>query len=107
MDSVLILTDIALSFDNHLEEAYYLKGAYFREKVDPEQALEYYETALNINPNYAMALMEIGGINIFDLDDFVRGISSYQKAASIDRSSLPDILLNLGWAYAQVKTQKG
>jgi tetratricopeptide (TPR) repeat protein len=51
MDSVLILCDKSLSFDNKLSEPYTLKGRYYNEIGRPEQAIEEFDKAIKLNPN--------------------------------------------------------
>lgn len=51
LDSVLILSDFALSHDNKLSEAYAIRGDYYREMENKEQALEDYDKAIKYNPN--------------------------------------------------------
>jgi len=55
LDSVLILTNKAISLDDQVAEAYSLKGDYYREIGKYQQASEEYEKALKINPNYWQA----------------------------------------------------
>ena len=51
MDSVRILINFALSFDNQLSEAYTLRGRYYSEIGKPEQAIEEFDKAIKLNPN--------------------------------------------------------
>jgi TolB-like protein len=55
LDSVVILADMALSYDNNLAEAYSLRGDYYTEKADYDKAIREYEKTLEINPNYWQA----------------------------------------------------
>jgi len=55
LDSVLVLADMALSYDNNLAEAYSLRGRYYTEKADYDKAIKEYEKALDLNPNYWQA----------------------------------------------------
>lgn len=98
MDSVLILTKIALSFDDQLSEAYTLRGKYYSETGKPEQAIKEFDKAIKLNPNDWMAYYEKGKfyLNI----DFVNSINCLQKAASINRGpELPSLLGEIGSAY--------
>ena len=98
MDSVLILTKIALSFDNQLSEAYTLRGRYYNEIGKPEQAIEEFDKAIKFNPNDWMAYHEKGAF--YYATDLVNNINYLQKAASINRGEeLPQLLLAIGWAY--------
>jgi TolB-like protein/Tfp pilus assembly protein PilF len=99
MDSVLILTNIALSFDNQLPEAHTLKGKYYDEIGKPEQAIEEYDKATKLNPNDWMAYHEKGEFYL-NSNDLVNSINNFQKVASINRGpELPGLLGDIGIAY--------
>jgi tetratricopeptide (TPR) repeat protein len=96
MDSVLILTNIALSFDDQLSEAYTLRGRYYNEIGKPEQAIKEIDKAIKLNPNDWMAYRAKGVYS----DDLISNIYYFQKAASINRGAeLPALLSGIGWAY--------
>jgi TolB-like protein len=98
MDSILILTNIALTFDNQLSEAYTLRGTYYSETGKPEQAIEEFDKALKFNPNDWMA--NLGKGDLYCNDDLVNSIENYQKAASINRGpELPTLVGEIGMAY--------
>jgi len=99
LDSVLIYADIALSFDDKLAEAHSLKGDYYRQKGDTAMALEEYETALTINPNYWKAYRGAG--NLYSQQgDYVRSLESLHKAVQLNRDrELPNLLRSLAWNY--------
>ncbi len=103
LDSCLILVNIALSFDDQLEEAYALKGSYYQEKGDIEKALDNFDKALKINPNYYSAYIDKGYFFTWVLFDFVKGIDNYQKALKLIRGDeRPSLLHTLGSAYLNV-----
>ena len=98
MDSILTFTNIGLSFDNQLSEAYTLRGAYYNEIGKPEQANEEFDKAIKLNPNDWMAYSEKA--IFYSNNDFVRCIDYRQKAASINRGpELPSLLGEIGDAY--------
>jgi TolB-like protein/Flp pilus assembly protein TadD len=98
LDSVLILADIALSFDDQLAEAYTVKGSYFFEKGLTEQAIKEFDKAIKFNPNDWMAYYGKGGLHMYD--DLLKTIDNLQKAASLNHGSeLPMLLVEIGWAY--------
>jgi len=99
MDSVLILTKMALSFNSQLSEAYTLKGRYYSEIGKPEQAIEDFDKAIKLNPNDWMAYS--GEYSFYwDYTDLANLINSSQKAASINRGAeLPTLLGKIGYAY--------
>jgi TolB-like protein len=102
MDSVLILTNIALSFDDQLSEAHTLKGRYYRGIGKPDQAIEEFDKAIKFNPNDWIPYREKGEFYSFSNSniDLVNAIKNYQKAVSINRGpELPALLWNIGLAY--------
>ena len=60
LDSCLILADKALSYDDQLDEAYFIKGEYYRVNGQSDEALFNYDRALEINPNYYSAYYRKG-----------------------------------------------
>ena len=98
MDSVLILTDIALSYDNKADEGYILKGKYYIAKGNREKALGEFDKALKINPNSWEAYWGKG--NVYWNDDPVRILENYIKAASLNRGpELPGLLRGIAMGY--------
>jgi TolB-like protein len=99
MDSVLILANIALSFDNQLSDAYTLKGTYYSEIGKPEQAVEEFDKAIEFNPNDWMAYLG-KCILYYNNTDLLNSIDNCQKAASINHGpELPTLLGTIGWVY--------
>ena len=88
LDSVLFLANKALSFDDHLPDAYYIRAIYYAEKGMNKQMLENFDKTLNLNPNYWLAYYGKGFIS----DDYVVALESLKKAASLHHGSgLSDI----------------
>jgi TolB-like protein len=105
LDTCLILVNKALSFDNQLDEAYYIKGEYYQHANGHiEEALENYDKALRINPNYSGAYGAKGFIFTFIKQDYVKGINNFNKALNlISGDERPDLLgWGLGYAYLEV-----
>ncbi len=99
LDSVLIYSDIALSFDHKLAEAYSLKGDYYRENGNYTQALEEYEAALKINPNNWKAYEGIGNL-FFQQGDYVRSLENLNIAVKMNHDQeLPILLRTVGKVY--------
>jgi TolB-like protein/AraC-like DNA-binding protein len=67
LDSMLILADRALFYDNHLAEGYYTRALYYLYKGTTDQAIKEYEKALKYNPNYWEAYKSLGWL-VFILD---------------------------------------
>jgi TolB-like protein/Tfp pilus assembly protein PilF len=100
LDSVLILADKALSFDDQLAEAYTLRGDYYRLNNNNKEAINEYDKAIKLNPNDWMAYYSKGIMYAFD--DLVNAIYNYQKAASLQKGFLlPDLLRRIGRVFAR------
>lgn len=99
LDSCQILAEKALSIDEKLDEAYYVKGRYFSEKGEIAEALKNYDKALEINPNYSLAYNYKGTILAFISNDYVKGLDNFHKALDLtrgdDRISMLNYLVNL------------
>ncbi len=103
LDTCLVLINIALSYDDKLEEAYYLKGRYYDAIGNNEEAIINYDKALKINPNYYLAYYYKGRTLTWVLNDFVKGIDNYQKALFlVSGEERPLLLRRLGRAYLDV-----
>lgn len=79
LDSCLNLAQKALSYDDQLDEAYFIKGEYYRVKGQPEDALDNYDKALEINPNYYQVYLEKGHLFATLSGDYVKALESYHK----------------------------
>jgi TolB-like protein/Flp pilus assembly protein TadD len=99
LDSILILADIALSYDDQLSEAYTVKGYYYHARGLTEQANKEFDQAIRLNPNDWMAYSGKG--QLYGMwDDNLNAIVNLQKAASLNHGSeLPGLLVDMGWAY--------
>jgi len=99
LDSMLILADIALSYDDQLAEAYEVRGDYYRLNYNRERAINEYDMAIKSNPNDWWAYFG-KGLLYYD-DDLVRTIDNLNKAASLHRGYfLSEINRRIGIAYA-------
>jgi len=100
MDSVLIYSDKALSFDSDLDEAYSLKGDYYRDNGDYTQALNEYQEALRINPNSWQAYASSGELSYYYLYDAVKGLENNHLAITLNHGpELPTLLRSLAEKY--------
>jgi TolB-like protein len=103
LDSMLVLTDIALSFDDKLDEAYYLKGRFYQENGHIDECINYLDKTLKINPNYYEAYKDKGYILAYILSDFVKGFENFNKALTlISGDERPSLLRDLGYAYVNI-----
>jgi tetratricopeptide (TPR) repeat protein len=98
MDSVLVLANIALSYDDKLAEAYYLRGAYFYfEKGDLEKTEEEWDKAIKVNPNQWHVY---AGKRWLPSTDLITQIENQIKAASLNHDiGFSDLLSDIGWSF--------
>jgi len=93
-DTILHLADQALSFDPYLEEAYLARGNYFCLINDYSRALEEYDKALQINPNYSLAY-DARSIIIFNHEEnWIGGLENKLKAIELERGAMQAQLLS-------------
>jgi len=100
LDSVIILADMALSFDDQLSEAFVVKGDYYRAKNIIEQSIIEYDRAIQFNPNDWMAYAGKGK-SYYSKGDYIKAIDNALKAVSLHRGTfLPDIYRGLATVLA-------
>jgi len=98
LDSVLILTEKALSCDDQLPDAYYIRGMYYSEKGNNKHAFLDFDKALNLNPNYWLAFY---GKALF-ANDYVMAINNLLEAASLHHGSgLADIYEKISFRLSE------
>ena len=98
LDSVPVLLNLALSYDELSAEAYALRGIYYRFNGNDDLALKDFEKAIRLNPNMGRAYNGIARLYIYS--DFVKALEFYHKAINIDRGQrLYGYFLNLGLEY--------
>jgi TolB-like protein len=106
LDSVLILSDIALSFDNQSAEAHLLKGLYYIQRDKPDLALLEFDKTIKYNPNYWEAYFCLAHQIYFasrSNQDFVKGLEYLHKTVSLNHGKqLPEMLRGLGTSYASI-----
>jgi len=95
MDTVLALANTALSYDNKLAEAYYLRGAYFYfAKNDLKKTDEEWDKAIQVNPNQWHVY---AGRLFLPSSDLITQIENSIKAASLNHDiGFSDLLVDLG-----------
>jgi TolB-like protein len=98
MDSAIILTNIALSYNDQLDEAYTYRGNYYRIKGLSDQAIKDFDKAIKINPNSWEAYN--GKAEVFWNEDILNYIDNLQIAASLNHGlELPGILRGIADGY--------
>jgi len=99
-DSVLYLVNKALTYDQDLEEAYLVRGRYLSGKGEFEKALNEYNMALQINPNYADAYNAISWLMFWQKNNWIESIKYKLKAINLEKGlMLPNHLMELGLLY--------
>ncbi len=101
MDSVFILSDIALSFDERLSDAYSLKGNYYSLTGDTEKAFDEFNQAIKYNPNNSSAYIQRG--KVYVNYDLVKALDDFSTALSLDRSHI----LGLYYGISGILIQAG
>jgi TolB-like protein len=95
LDSMNILAEKALEYDDQLADAYFVKAIHAYELGNSKKGLELLHHVLDLNPNHSLALLgaaEISG----SLSGFVNALAYMQKAKSLERGILlPEIYQNL------------
>ena len=100
MDSCLVLSEKALSLDKNLDEAYLLRGRYYTEYGQFEKALDNFDRAIAINPNYSPAYIHKGTMLAWTMNDYVSGIENLHRALNlVYGNERPQVLYLLGNFY--------
>jgi tetratricopeptide (TPR) repeat protein len=99
LDSCLVLANIALKHDDQLDEAYYIKGAYYQVNGNADEALDNYDKVIKINPNYSMAYYNKIEI-LWSKGDYVKSIENLHHLLNISSpDDYPIRLMFLGNLY--------
>ncbi len=100
LDSAKYFLEKAISIDDRLPEAYFIKGMISYLYGDGREAVANYDKALRLKPNYSRAYGEKGRTLTWLLHDFVAGIEDYQKALTLIRGEeRPGMIKLLARAY--------
>lgn len=103
LDSVLILSNKALSIDDNLAEAYNARGTYYALKGLFEKAFEDVDKAIEINPNDWNAYRSKGVLIDSYLGDYVQSLDNLHKAVQRERGEiLPELLKTLARKYVDI-----
>ncbi len=98
LDSVLILTNKAIEYDDKCSEAYELRGRRYITLAKPDMALKELNKALELNPNNSMVYRMSGDIYRETKEDYIEAIHNFIESASRDRGKrLPAIFNDLGY----------
>ncbi|MDT8402511.1 MAG: tetratricopeptide repeat protein [Bacteroidales bacterium] len=103
LDSCLILARKALTLDDRLDEAYFVTGQYYRATGKIDDALENYNKAIRINPNFYSAYEERGYTYLRYKKDYISGIQNYNQALNLVRGDeQASLLRELADSYTEI-----
>jgi TolB-like protein/AraC-like DNA-binding protein/Tfp pilus assembly protein PilF len=98
LDSMLVMTNIAISLDDQQAEAYYLRGGYYIAKGNEKQALEEWDIAIVYDPNNTNPYWCKGWF--YTGHDLIKSIENFEKVASLSHGlTLPEVLTTIGEDY--------
>jgi tetratricopeptide (TPR) repeat protein len=103
LDSVLFLANKALSFDDKLPDAYYIRAMYFGETGNIKQAREDFDKTLQLNPNHWQAYYGKGALYLEEYADadYTLAIGNFREAISrYHGSALPYLLKRIAYALS-------
>jgi TolB-like protein/Tfp pilus assembly protein PilF len=101
LDSALFFANRALAYDDHLSDAYYIRGDYYINKGNFDRAIKEYEIAIKYDPNNAMAYLHLGFASASI--DVVKALEVMHTAVKISHGSDRAIFLRfLGIQYALI-----
>jgi TolB-like protein len=100
MDSVLIYSNIALSYDNQITEAFIAKGFYYWSNGTFDKAIDEFDKGLKLNSNLWEAYYYKG--RIYESIDFGKSIDNLLKSASLNHGDLlPEILSETSEVFSE------
>jgi len=103
LDSCLILASEALTLDDRLDEAYFVTGQYYLATGKFDDALENFDRAIRINPNFYQAYYVKGDIYLRAKKDFISGIQNYNNAVNLVRGEeQASLLRELAFLYIEI-----
>jgi adenylate cyclase len=82
LDSSVVVSNVAISFDPTLAEGYKALGGAYQTKGQLRRALEYYQKAIELNPNYAPVVSNIGHVN-YVIGAYDEALKWMKKAAAL------------------------
>jgi TolB-like protein/AraC-like DNA-binding protein len=103
LDSIFILTNLALFYDNQCAEAYYNRGRGYYQHGNLKDCLIEIDKALKLNSDYWKIYNHLSYILQGGANDFVGAISNMNKAilySSVEQ--LPNLLTDLGMTYIRI-----
>jgi tetratricopeptide (TPR) repeat protein len=100
LDSSLLYINKGLLLDNQAEEGYFLRGFYYISLGQFDKAIEEFDKAIDINPNYSEAYRGKGYVYATRKVDYIKSIENFNMSLQLLRGgNLPYALRELKWAY--------
>ncbi len=102
-DSMLMLANKALSYDDKTEEAYIERAGYYAEILkDVDKAIEELDKTVKFNPNYWQVYWEKAKYYYWNKMDLPNAVENLYHASLLNHGAqLPEILISLGDAFVQ------
>jgi TolB-like protein len=100
VDSMIIYANKALSYNDRLDEAFYVKGNYYDITGDYDRALKEYSEAIEVNPNYSLAYWSRAGLGLLKTFDIFNAFEDGFKSIKIEHGPLrPGMMRSLGYTF--------
>ncbi len=98
LDSVLMLANKSITYDDKCSEAYTSRGLRYISLAKPELALKELNIALKLNPNNSFVYFVRGHIYREVKDDYIEAIHNFIECAGRDRGKgLPGVFENIAY----------
>ena len=94
---LLIVGSLSCSNKEHQAQKHYKRGFEFHNQGSLDQAIEEYQKALKLNPSYAEAYMNLGGIYV-SKKDYDQAIQQFKKVVELNYFNAK-AHYNLGMVY--------
>ena len=100
VDSMIIYANKALSYNDRLDEAFYIKGNYYNITGDYDRVLKEYSEAIEINPNFSMAYWSRAHLHFLKTFDIFSAFEDCFMAIQLEHGPLrPGMMRDLGGTF--------
>jgi TolB-like protein/lipoprotein NlpI len=97
LDSVIIYANKAISYNDHLDEAFYDRAFFYNLTGDYDKALKDFNKAIEINPNYSSAYWARGSLYFVKYWNTYNAIEDQIKSAQLEHGpDRPERMRSLG-----------
>jgi TolB-like protein len=101
LDSSLVLANMALSRDDKIDEAYFVKGQYYRLRGQIDEALDNFDRTVKLNPNFSHAYYWKAEL-FLGKGDYVKAFENSELAIKFGTpEQRPSWQLDLAFKYLQ------